>query len=157
MAELHHNPAPDQRGEPAIWPVWATLVAAPVVLGVAFLPVVVYFAGVRGYEGPALMVAVEHVAAGPATVGFSLILLLTWRALVRLRARYGVLPAVVVSSVFYALLTPGPDAALKIWALALGIVLSTLRLWTGSLWPVVAAHLVVSLGPRAALTLSLTP
>lgn len=65
----------------------------------------------------------------------------------RLRARHGVWVAVLASSLGYALLTPGPDLALKVWALGFGLALAALRLFTGGLWSVVLAHLLVSLGP----------
>ena len=232
MAQHPDHAASTPSAPPATWPVWATLVAAPMILGLAFLPVIAWMAGLRGLRGPDLLRAVEQVAAVPATVGFGLILLLTWRmarrdqlshrtlgwrrplwtavlvgigcglliatlnqawlypliqrfqpgfdpslgdvplimaalmmgvaivaedtlyrgyALVQLQARHGVGAAVGICSLFYALLTPGPELALKVWALGFGLVLSALRLWTGSLWPVVLAHLIVSLGPRAAL------
>ncbi len=76
-------------------------------------------------------------------------------ALVRLRGRYGSAAAVAATSLFYALLAPGPDAALKVWALGFGAVLAIFRLFTGCLWPVAAAHLMVSLGPK--LLASLLP
>ena len=69
-------------------------------------------------------------------------------AFVALRARHGPVLAVVVTSVFYALLAPGPDLALKAWALLFGLLLAGLRLWRGNLWPVVLAHAVVSLAPK---------
>lgn len=68
-------------------------------------------------------------------------------ALERLRARFGPAAAVVVTSVCYALMTPGPDVALKVWAVGFGVVLAALRLLSGNLWPVVIAHGIVSLGP----------
>lgn len=67
-----------------------------------------------------------------------------------LRARYGVTLAVLFTSIAYALLTPGPELGVKVWALGFGALLAGLRLWRGSLAAVVTAHLLVSLGPRLA-------
>lgn len=71
-------------------------------------------------------------------------------ALPVLRARYGVTRAVLFTSIAYALLTPGPEWGLKAWAFGFGALLAGLRLWRGSLVPVVAAHLFVSVAPRLA-------
>jgi membrane protease YdiL (CAAX protease family) len=213
-------------------PAWVALLLAPLLLALPFIPVVAFFGGVRGLEGDALFAAVERAAALPSSMGFGLILLLTWRlarrdglsfaalgwrhppalafglglgvglvlllandlwfygwvqafqpsfdpaarsvpllwlvpmllvaivaeetlyrgyALQRLQARHGPALALVVTSVGYALLTPGLDVALKLWALGFGALLAGLRLWRDSLWPVAIAHAIVSLGPRLLL------
>jgi membrane protease YdiL (CAAX protease family) len=217
--------------------VWVTLFAAPLVLALAFAPVLVFFATVRDLDADALLRAVEGVAALPASVAFVALLLLTrfqakrdgrsmatlgwtwppraqeivvglgagglvamldalwfyplvqrfqpgfdptlagtplWAAtamlllgvaaeetlyrgyaLTRLRQRYGAVVAAVVTSVFYVLLTPGPDVALKVWAFFFGLALAALRMWRGTLWSVALAHVVVSLGPKVVASLGI--
>ncbi|MFZ9889338.1 MAG: CPBP family intramembrane glutamic endopeptidase, partial [Myxococcota bacterium] len=72
-------------------------------------------------------------------------------AFVALQRRHGVAVAALVTSLGYALLTPGPELPLKIWAFGFGIVLAGLRQRTESLWPVVGLHYATSLLPRLAL------
>jgi membrane protease YdiL (CAAX protease family) len=57
--------------------VWAALMGAPLLLAVSFLPFVVYFVEVAGVPFAQLKTAVEPVAVFPATVGFTLIFLMT--------------------------------------------------------------------------------
>lgn len=67
-----------------------------------------------------------------------------WRVL---RERHGAVVALLVTSVAYALLTPGPGVALKVWALGFGVLLAVVRAWRGSLWPGAIVHAAASLAP----------
>lgn len=69
-------------------------------------------------------------------------------ALEVLRARWGSLAAIAVTSFAYALLAPGFEFPLKLWALGLGVVLGLLRLAWPSLWPVAVVHAALALGPK---------
>lgn len=71
-----------------------------------------------------------------------------------LRARRGLPFTVVVTSLAYALLAPGPEWPLKLWAFGFGVVLVTLRAWRGSLWPVVIVHATAALVARVWASLS---
>jgi len=75
-------------------------------------------------------------------------------AFTALQARHGTLVAMGVSTAAYALLTPGPELPLKLWALYFGAVLCALRWWRDNLWPVAIAHAWVSLGPKLLATLA---
>jgi len=70
-----------------------------------------------------------------------------------LRARYGALVAALVTSLFYAALTPGGGLALNAYALYLGVVFSGVRLWRDNLWPGLIVHVVLALGPKIAATM----
>ncbi|MBE2253571.1 MAG: CPBP family intramembrane metalloprotease [Myxococcus sp.] len=74
-----------------------------------------------------------------------------------LAERSGVAAAVVVTSLFYALLTPGSGWALVSWAASFGVALGGLRWWRGGLWPVTVAHWVVALSPRLLAELAPAP
>jgi membrane protease YdiL (CAAX protease family) len=65
----------------------------------------------------------------------------------RFRGRFGVFPAILVTSFAYALLAPGPELPIKLWAFAFGLFLSLVRLWRNNLWPVAIVHLLVSVPP----------
>lgn len=65
------------RSRGARWRVWAALVGAPLVLMVAFLPLIVLLAGVRGLRGDELVRAIEPLAPLPGALGFALIFALT--------------------------------------------------------------------------------
>jgi membrane protease YdiL (CAAX protease family) len=65
-----------------------------------------------------------------------------------LRRRHGALVAALVTTVFYALITPGQGFALVAWALGFGLVLAAIRLWRESLWPVVIPHALVGIAPK---------
>ena len=68
-------------------------------------------------------------------------------ALEALKRRHGPVVATALTSACYALLTPsGPP--LMLWAALFGLVLSGVRLWRGTLWPVALIHCAVGLTPR---------
>lgn len=67
----------------------------------------------------------------------------------RLRTRFGTAMAVLASTLAYAPLAGIQGLALVVWAFGFGAVLCFLRAWTGTLWPVVLAHGIVALAPRA--------
>lgn len=69
-------------------------------------------------------------------------------ALRQLRRRYNTVAAIVITSAFYAMLTPPFHWQVTAWAFALGTVFCAVRFWRDSLWPVVIAHWIVVLGPR---------
>ena len=69
-------------------------------------------------------------------------------ALVVLKDRHGAVVAIAVTTTFYALLTPAQGVPLVLWAGYFGIVLTGLRLWRKSLWPVTLTHCVVALSPK---------
>ena len=70
-----------------------------------------------------------------------------------LKGRLGLAPAVLVTSLAYALLAPGPTWPPKAWAFGFGLLAALLRLWRGSLWVPALVHLAASLTPKL-LTLS---
>lgn len=220
------------------WRVWVALLAAPLCLAVAFLPVVAYLLAVRGVATDALQAAIEPLAPWPASVGFAASFVVTrglarrdgvslealgwarpgradvvvglaaaaalWAvhqlvlapavhraqpsfdpalarvafapallmmsagvvaedtlyrgyALDTLRAKWGPVPALAVTSFAYALLAPGAELPLKAWAFGFGLVLGGLKLWRGSLWPVALVHLAVVLGPKLLATITGAP
>lgn len=69
-----------------------------------------------------------------------------------LRERHGAPIAGAVTSISYALLTPGGGWPLMAWALAFGVVLFVLRSVSKTLWPVVLAHLLTGLMPKLLAT-----
>lgn len=69
-------------------------------------------------------------------------------ALPALKERVGTMPAVLVTSLAYALLAPGPTWPPKVWAFGFGLLAAALRVWRGSLWPVALVHLSASLAPK---------
>ncbi len=69
-------------------------------------------------------------------------------ALVMLKERLGTPGAVLVTSLAYGLLAPGPTWPPKLWAVGFGLLAAGLRLWRGSLWPVALIHLAAALTPR---------
>lgn len=69
-------------------------------------------------------------------------------ALVALEERVGAVRAVIITSLAYALLAPGPTWPPKVWALGFGLLAAGLRRWRGSLWPVAVVHLAASLAPK---------
>lgn len=69
-------------------------------------------------------------------------------ALVTLKERLGVPGAVLVTSLAYGLLAPGPTWPPKLWAVGFGLLAAALRLWRGSLWPVALIHLAAALTPK---------
>lgn len=56
-------------------------------------------------------------------------------ALELLHARLGRAPAILLTSLAYALLVPGSGLALKAWAVGLGLLLAALKSWRRTLWP----------------------
>ncbi len=60
-------------------------------------------------------------------------------ALVALEERVGAVRAVIITSLAYALLAPGPTWPPKVWALGFGLL---------ALWPVALVHLAASLSPK---------
>lgn len=70
-----------------------------------------------------------------------------------LRERHGTIVAVLVTTLAYALLAPGSELPLKLWAAYFGAVLCLLRLWRRNLWPVVITHVLVALSPKLLATL----
>lgn len=66
----------------------------------------------------------------------------------QLSRRYGVPMASVVTSAFYAFLTPDPAWPLKVWALLFGLLLCALRAVTQSLPVVIVVHLLTTLAPK---------
>jgi membrane protease YdiL (CAAX protease family) len=69
-------------------------------------------------------------------------------ALLTLKERIGVPGAVLVTSLAYGLLAPGPTWPPKLWAVGFGVLAAAIRLWRGSLWPVVLIHLAAALAPK---------
>lgn len=69
-------------------------------------------------------------------------------ALVTLKERLGTPGAVLVTSLAYGLLAPGPTWPPKLWAMGFGLLAAALRLWRGSLWPVAVMHLAAALTPK---------
>lgn len=69
-------------------------------------------------------------------------------ALVTLKVRLGTPGAVLVTSLAYGLLAPGPTWPPKLWAVGFGLLAAALRLWRGSLWPVALIHLAAALTPK---------
>ena len=69
-------------------------------------------------------------------------------ALVVLEEQLGATRAVVITSLAYALLAPGPTWPPKLWALGFGLLAAGLRRQAGSLWPVALLHLGASLAPK---------
>lgn len=65
-----------------------------------------------------------------------------------LRERHGLVVAGAVTSISYALLTPGGGWPLMAWALGFGVVLFVLRSFSRTIWPCVVAHLVAGLAPK---------
>ena len=211
--------------------VWVALLATPMLLACAFLPVAGYLVTARGLSGEALAKAIEPLAVFPASIGFAASFLLTrWLArkdgltlsvlgwgrptladaavgvtaatvlgllnavwlyplvqrsqpnfdptlpsvslpaaivtlvvaavaedtlyrgyaLEVLSQRHGKVVSLLVTSTFYALVTPARGLPLVLWAGYFGIVLGVLRFWRKSLWPVTLVHCVVALGPKVA-------
>jgi len=68
-----------------------------------------------------------------------------------LKARHGVVPALLITSVLFAAFHFNPASILALFAL--GLVFGLLRLWSGSIWPAVLAHAIQN-GVASALVLS---
>lgn len=69
-------------------------------------------------------------------------------ALQVLGQRHGAKLAVLLTSTFYASMTPGAGWPLMLWAFGFGLLLAGLKLQTRSLPAVVLTHLLVGLAPR---------
>lgn len=69
-------------------------------------------------------------------------------ALTVLSERHGAVVASGVTSVAYALLTPGPELPLKLWAVGFGLLACAVTRWRRSLWPAWLAHVIAALGPK---------